>query len=310
MTDRVNIAFQGGTHGNYLRFCIDKFSTHTPDIIETPFTENNTSHKQLNYSGQINRYHPLTEEPYFKNTDERHILITVDKEDVMYIERWVTMRAGDHKVDVTQESIPVPESFLEDFPWADKFKKYYNVDLTKESIPKFLMRDFYKLSFMDLDRNGFIEFDKKLRSNKPKKTFCFPVSSFWDKDKFFDTLRKASEHLQLNLDISDTTVYDGFINGLNFMDTKDRVHDVIKAIQNNQDMDISNIDVVEQAYLSAWLEQNHRFVTVPLCDQFFKSTNEIRNWLNYYPEHYKAMNPNLPTFNGIPNPYYLAKLKK
>ena len=59
MTDRVNIAFQGGTHGNYLRFCIDKFSTHTPDIIETPFTENATSHKQLNYSGRINRYHPL-----------------------------------------------------------------------------------------------------------------------------------------------------------------------------------------------------------------------------------------------------------
>ena len=306
----VNIAFQGGTHGNYLRFCIDKFSTQTPDIIETPFTENNTSHKQLNYSGQIKRYHPLEEEPFFKHTNEPHILITVDKEDVMYIERWVTTRAGDHKVDITEESISVPESFLEDFPWADKFKKYYNVDLTKESIPKFLMRDFYKLSFMDLGKNGFVEFDKKLRLNKPKNTFCFPVSSFWDKDKFFETLQQASEHLQLNLDISDRTVHDSFINGLNFMETKDRVHDVIKAIQNHQDMDISKIDVVEQAYLSAWLEQNNKFVIVPQCDSFFQSTGEIAHWLKHYPEHYKAMNPNLPTFNDIPNPFHLWNLKK
>ena len=64
MSHLVNIAFQGGTHGNYLRFCLDKFSTLTPDINEDPFTANNTSHKTLNYSGLINRYHPLKQEPF------------------------------------------------------------------------------------------------------------------------------------------------------------------------------------------------------------------------------------------------------
>ena len=34
------------------------------------------------------------------------------------------------------------------------------------------------------------------------------------------------------------------------------------------------------------------------------------DYLKYYPEHYKAMNPNLPKFNGIPNPFYLWNLKK
>ena len=46
MGNIVNIAFQGGTHGNYLRFCIDKFSTLTKSLEGTPFTENNTSHMQ------------------------------------------------------------------------------------------------------------------------------------------------------------------------------------------------------------------------------------------------------------------------
>ncbi len=310
MSHIVNIAFQGGTHGNYLRFCIDKFSTLTANIQDTPFTENKTSHKALDYSGAVNRYHPTDEAPFFKHTDEPHILITVDKDDLIYIERWVTMRAGDHKVDITKESINLSNSFLANFQWAGKFKKYYNLDVTKEQIPKFLMRDFYKLSFIDKDKNGFIELDHKLRSNRPKNTFCFPVASFWDKDKFFDTLQQASEYLKLELDISDKSVHDSFINGLSFMDTKDRAKDVIQAIRNNQDIDITGLDVVEQAYISAWLEQNNEFIIVPVCDQFFQTTGEILAWLKHYPQHYKAMNPNLPKFNNIPNPFHLWNLKK
>ena len=75
-------------------------------------------------------------------------------------------------------------------------------------------------------------------------------------------------------------------------------------------MDIIHLDIVEQAYISAWIEKNYEFVVVPACDQFFQSTAEIINWLKHYPEHYKAMNPNLPTFNNIPNPFHLWNLKK
>ena len=306
----VNIAFQGGTHGNYLRFCIDKFSTLTPELVGTPFTENNTSHVNLNYSGSVDLYHPSETHPHFQSTNEPHILITIDKEDLLFLERWVTIRSGDHKVDVLADQVSVHSYFLEDFSWKDKLKKYYNIDLTKDSIPKFLMRDFYKLSFMDPNKSGFIIADKVLRKNKPSNTFEFPVSSFWDKDKFFSTLKQASEQLNLNLDLTDTTIHNSFIDGLNFYNTKNRVLEVTKAIRDKQDIDIRALDTVEQAYVSAWLEKNHEFVIVPVCDQFFRSTGEIVNWLEHYPQHYKAMNPNLPTFNDIPNPFHLWNLKK
>jgi hypothetical protein len=67
---------------------------------------------------------------------------------------------------------------------------------------------------------------------------------------------------------------------------------------------------VEQAYVSAWIEKNHEFVTVPLTNSFFSTTGEITYWLEHYPKHYKAMNPNLPTFDGKPNPFHLWNLKK
>ena len=311
MSNLVNVAFQGGSHGNYLRFCIDKFSTLTPDFVGPPFTENHTSHVDLDYSGKVNCYHPLIEEPFFKNTEEPHILITIQKEDLLFLDRWVTMRAGDFKVDVSKDLVNTHDKFLSNFPWTDKFKKYYNIDLTKHRAPKFLLRDFYKLSFLDPDKNGFIMLDKVLRENKPANTFEFPVSSFWDKDKFIRVLEKMNNVLNLKIDINRClTTHDLFLNRLNFMDTKHRAVDVTEAIQNKQNMDIKNLDTVEQAYVSAWIEKNHKFVIVPQCDNFFHTTNEIIDWLKYYPQHYKAMNPNLPTFNNIPNPFHLWNLKK
>lgn len=311
MGNIVNIAFQGGTHGHYLRFCIDKFSKLTQELIGTPFTKNNTSHNTLKYSGFVNQYHPSETPPHFQNTDEPHILITVDEEDLLFIERWVTRRAGDFKVDVLEDLVSVHSNFLNKFPWIDIFKKYYDIDLTKKSIPKFIMRDFYKLMFIDPAKNGFIIQDKVLRENKLSNTFEFPVSCFWNKDKFIDVLEKMNKELNLKIDINGcVSSHDLFLNRLNFLETKNRAIEVTKAIQNKQDIDIKNLDTVEQAYVSAWIEKNHEFVIVPLCNKFFDTTGEIIDWLEHYPEHYKAMNPNLPTFNGIANPYHLAKLKK
>ena len=102
----------------------------------------------------------MIEEPFFKNTEEPHILITIQKEDLLFLDRWVTMRAGDFKVDVSKDLVNTHDKFLSNFPWTDKFKKYYNIDLTKHRAPKFLLRDFYKLSFLDPDKNGFIMLDK------------------------------------------------------------------------------------------------------------------------------------------------------
>lgn len=311
MKKLVNIAFQGGTHGNYLRFCIDKFSRLTPALVGMPFTNNNTSHNLLNYSGSVSRYHPKDDYPYFQNTNEPHILITVEEEDLLFLERYVTVRAGDYKIDVSSDLISLHSNFLKSFKWTDKFQKYYNIDLSKDRIPKFIMRDFYKLSFMDTSKSGFIIADRILRKNKPSNTFEFPVSCFWDKVKFSRTLEKMDKQLHLEIDINSCLpVHDTFLDGLPLLKTKQRSQEVIKALQDKQDISIQNLDTVEQAYLSAWIEKNHQFVLVPLSNNFFSTTGEIIRWLECYPQHYKAMNPNLPTFNNIPNPFHLWNSKK
>ena len=126
MSRLVNVAFQGGTHGNFLRYCIDKFSTKTPHIDGLPFSVNNTSHNfEINYSNSVNRYHPTDNPaPYFTNPEEPHILITVDKKDLLFLERWVTQRAGDHSVDKYNDEIKLTKEFLKPFLWKEKIQKH------------------------------------------------------------------------------------------------------------------------------------------------------------------------------------------
>jgi hypothetical protein len=312
MSRLVNIAFQGGTHGNFLRYCIDKFSTKTPNINGTPFSDNNTSHNaEINYSDTITRYHPTDNPaPYFSNTNEPHILITVSKDDLLFLERWATIRAGDFNIDTNHNEILFSKEFLTKFPWKDKIEKYYGIDLSITPAPRYIIRDFYKLSFLDKSKNGFIEVDNLLKLHMPENTFCFPLANFWEKDKFKSTLAQASRELDLGLNLSDLQVHDIFLSKLHHISTRTRALDIIQAIQSKTNIDISNIDTVEQAYLSAWIEENNRFVIVPQSNSFFKTTGEIMKWLQTYPKHYKAMNPNLPKFNGIPNPFHLWNLKK
>lgn len=309
----INIVFQGGTHGNFLRYFLDRFSSLTPEILEEPFTKNGTAHKTIRYSERFNRYHPDIDSPYFKNLDQQHILITVDNNDLLFLQRIIHKRAGDFNVDLTKGTIKFPSQYIEKYNINPRFYELYNkvIDETIE-IPKYILRDFLKLCFLNPDKDGFIDKQNRYLKELPKKTLFFPVGAFWDKDKFFkeiDILNKKLD-LKLILDEKSEDIFTIFQNGIKEFTTKNRSNEIIDFLKNKKDYEISNIDVVEQAYISAWIEQNYRFITIPNTNYFFQNNKEIIDWIEWYPRHYKAMNPNLPTFNGIPNPFYLHGIKK
>ena len=94
------------------------------------------------------------------------------------------------------------------------------------------------------------------------------------------------------------------------LQTHNIVQEILDAVRKETQIQIPKLDVIQEAYIYAKLEKENDFITMPLTETFFQSTGDIISYLKYFPEHYKAINPNLPTFNGYPNPYYLAKLKK
>jgi len=296
----AHIIYQGGTHGHFLIYFLDRFSSLTPPIKELPFTDNGTSHVEVNYSKKFIGEHEVGE------AEGPMVLITIDPTDILYLERIVNERAGDLKIDVNSDFLS--DDHLEQLGWRQKLKTLYNI--TDNIVPRCVKRDLYKMGFLDVEQFGFLTQDKFLKSKMPKDTVYLPVSSFWDKAKFQDMIWRLDEKLNLEIKNVDWSVYDEFYRRLQLIHTRLRVERVIKCIEKNQEMDLTELDVVEEAYISAYLEKNNKFINVPFMHNFFTNTTEIDQWLKTYPQHYKAMNPNLPTFNGIANPYHLAKLKK
>jgi hypothetical protein len=309
----INIAFQGGTHGHFLRYFLDKFCSLTPDILEYPFTNTGAAHKKIKYSNEFQKYHPNDNSPYFKNVDQQHILITIEEDDLLFLQKIIHKRTGDFNVDLTMNSIKFPADYIRYYDVHTKFNKLYNkkIDETVE-IPRYIFRDFLKLNFLNISYDGFIFKQNKYLKELPKKVLFFPISAFWNKNKFFkeiDILNKELD-LKLILDQKSEEIFTIFQNNIKELPTKNRCNEIIDCLKNKKNYDFSDIDVVEQAYISAWIEQNYSFITIPNTNYFFKNTTEILDWIEWYPQHYKAMNPNLPTFNGIPNPFYLWNLKK
>jgi len=210
-------------------------------------------------------------------------------------------------------TIKFPANYIKCYNVNPTFSKLYDkeIDETTE-IPRYIFRDFLKLCFLNTNKDGFIDKQNRYLKELPKKTLFFPVSALWDKNKFFkeiDILNKKLD-LKLTLDEKSEDIFTMFQNNIKEFPTKDRYNEIIDCLKNKKDYKLSDIDVVEQAHISAWIEQNYRFITIPNTNYFFQNNKEILDWLDWYPQHYKAMNPNLPTFNGIPNPFYLHGIKK
>jgi hypothetical protein len=315
MGNIIYIAYQPGFHGNYLRYFLDRFSELTPAIIKSPFVASGNSHSgEINYSHLIQIYHPDREGYKFINNNQPHIFITIEEKDLLYLYRCLHTRQveeidrPDIRIKVENEKV-IFSPYLEKL-YSKKIQNIYNYDTNnKLVIPKFIFRDLIKLNFLNIKDDEVLKDNLCFKKKAPNNTFFLPISSFWEFDDFFKNVEEinARFNLQLKLDQEAKDLHREFLNRRKDYNTKDRIKTIIDCIKKKENHDLSNLDVFEEGYLSAWIESNFKFKIIPNINSFFKDIDELLEYLDWYPQHYQAMNPNLPTFNGIPNPFYLHK---
>jgi len=318
----VDVHYFGGSHGVFVKYFIDRFSRLTPEIKEEPFEPNGTSHNlSVKYSGRVRRAtfedthgNLRNDYKFLDNKHGPHILILIDEMSLMNFTRFFFVREDDHEwkstgfIETTTHMI-LSDQFVK--MYCAKFKMLYNVDIKKNNkAPKVLVRDFLKIQFLSKE-HPFLDQSNKIRKNINENTYCLNLSDIWNTDRFLSKMQEASEMLGLELELGEEAkaLHQKFLTKRKTHDTWNRVFEVIEAIKNNVDIDCTQLDLVEQGYLYAWIEKNYDFIQTPLTRSFFPDTNEIIEYIKNYPNHYKAMNPNLPTFNNIPNPFYLWNKK-
>jgi len=88
--------------------------------------------------------------------------------------------------------------------------------------------------------------------------------------------------------------------------TKDRATQALDAIQDKTNVPCEDFDVIEQAFVETELEKLHDCVLFSYGVNWFTDTTQIIDFLETYPTYLKHMNPRLPWYNNIKNPFYLT----
>jgi hypothetical protein len=312
METDIYVFNSAGCHGHYLTYLIDRFSKKTPTITELPFNNVGNSHKDIKYSG-FSFFVDVSEHNNYKDLKNQKIIKIIYDKDILYFERVAMNRAGDSNRDINNLHRDI--SFLKTYN-----NKFYNTiyklySIKNDSVPLWLLRDAYKLGFLNWNNQGSVVSSKQdikwIKDNlKNNNVYFLNVTAFFDTKTLKNELQKLSNMFELDLSLENLEeTHLEFIKNNKILQTHKYTDIVLDAIKEQKNIEIPTLDIIQQAFIYAELEKKYDFITMPLVDNFFKTTAEIFNYVNYYPTHYKAMNPNLPTFNNIPNPFFLHRQK-
>jgi len=309
----LNIVFFGGTFGNFLKYFLDKFSKHTPDIKKNPFTDIGTSHVLFweHFSGKIQRYHAS-----FINDNEGAIDLPVcmiepnTKKHFHYLKRAQWYRQGNHRF----ASKPQYNRVSTDHLWQksigemrelypeqiDSIKTLYGIkeDAYFTWIPKFIVRDWYKLEFLrNLDQSFEYRLIQTLKGHpffERQKTFHLDVETFFQWESFIPNLKELDSFFSLELDFDRIdemrSVFDQHFQADHIRQECNMIDDLL---ENKSHHDLADLEVASQAFIYAEIEKRYPDIQMPLTNRFFRDTEEIYQFIEHFPNWYRRPNPNL-----------------
>jgi hypothetical protein len=304
----IQVIYSSGTFGNCLRWMLDRFSKGSNfKDIDSPWDENNRVHgheknlynKKFSAALQVDgkgnaTIHPMADK----------VVISYKPKDLLFIERCFFYRGmlldnEQHKND--QDHIL---KYVNIISVADQ--RFVNTSFGDVSSSKNVAKELYKIRFHNINEqpwwnamNGFIA---------DKRHYQFDINAFWNQDLLASELKNISEKHNLDLQISEKVLKNIVekIKNSHVVMTKDRAHQVLDSIQSKNNMQCNALDILEQAYIEAELEKIHDSVLFPYGTNWFYDTHQINEFLETYPTYLKHMNPRLPWYNKIRNPFYLT----
>jgi len=314
MDTHIYVFNSAGCHGHYLTYLIDRLSNRTPKIEQLPFNNIGNSHNSVNYSGFVKFIDSLEHEEN-KSLKDTNIIKILYSNDILYYERVAMARAGDTDRDI--DNIHGDISFLKSYNKEFYNKIYTLYSVENDSVPKWLLRDAYKLGFLDWHKQGSVVTSKQdikwaednlVEDNTVHYT---QVGIFLAHGKLKRELQELDSAFGLELSFKNfDSIHEEFLSKNKILQTHGNTKLVLDAVKENRDIPVPPLDIIQQAYVYAELEKQFDFITMPMTESFFATTKEITDYVNLYPHHYKAMNPNLPKFNNIDNPFFLHRQNK
>lgn len=271
------IDFFGGTHGNFLELLINLFIHQIDYKVDNFFNENGACHvKNLDplYVRKIECHHYS----YFNipfNSDDLVIEIHCSEDFMVPALVNSLTRAGNQVMDISNLEIntikklsvlPKASELL-----ADIIKDYGQ----QENYPKSSIRNYFYSKF-DVPEYGIGLFNT---FNHRGKKLIFPFSAFFDYEELCINLNKCAFFLEQNFYPSDLTyrLWSEFIRVNQGYASYNKCKEAMHAILAGDSMDISSLNIVEEAWLIYKTSKIFRCFDHPLltADQFMSDTKDF-----------------------------------
>lgn len=288
------IDFFGGTHGNFLELIIDVFVCQHPfDFTKPVFNENGACHlKNMrdDYKPSIKSGHYS----YFnKPVDHDDLIIEIHSTPDWMLAALTNslLRAGDEVFDLIDlhkntikklSSLLKAKQFLADLPAEHGIQENY---------PKNVIRNYFYAKFI-MPEHGINMFNN-FKSTTTTKKIIFPFGAFYSIEQLCIQLNQIAFFLQENFypDERLIKVFNEFIACNQGYHSQIKCNNIITNILNNISMDITDCNLVEQAWINYRIAQIFRCYDHPLLTSeeyptnTMQITNAVYNWKkNDYPE--------------------------
>jgi hypothetical protein len=271
------IDFFGGTHGNFLELLINLF-IYQIDVDQTKFFNKNGSCHLKNENPLYIPKIKCNHYSYFNiplNHDD--LVIEIHCSDDFMLPAIVNslVRAGDEVIDISNlENNTIKKLFL--LPKATELLK----DIIKtygehENYPRSTIRNYFYSKF-DVPEYGIDLFNN---FNHTEKKLIFPFGAFFDYEELCLNLNKCAFFLGMNFYPTDATynIWKEFIRVNQGYQSYQKCKDAMHYILSEQSMDISNFNIVEEAWLLYRISRIFRCFNHPAMniDQFVVNTVEL-----------------------------------
>lgn len=284
----IPIDFVAGSHGNFLETILNQRF----NIVETSetFTDIGASHRkskdyEQNKLFSAKHWFQRYSSEYMEQFD-KIISIKFDQDDLLLLSSVSLLRAGDMNIDNDYLEIDTRVKLNNQFYGyiIDQIDHAYPfLDRNEVSIPRNVLREFFKFGFRNPEINGFWTIQNNMQYHRDSEVFVFKFKSFYNIDQLVSQIKDLKHFLDMKFDFSDDFYkhHKKFLSFIPYIGHKQVCDNIIGCIQTGTNIEIPDLSLFQESYINGNLERLYQkempFHSVDYC----KSTAEML----YYIEH-------------------------
>lgn len=289
----IPLDFVPGTHGNFMEYVCNRAFGFVPTEFD-PFNELGISHyrpKDYKQQAEIICGHWYQVDANVLTSAPKIIRIIFDKQDILLVHSLSLLRNHGLNIESNQLHIDTVKK-LNNKCYVSTLKQIYqsypDVNRQQDSIPRNVLREFFKFGFRDPEINGYWQCFKTMVSIDHSNQFKIVLKNLYQYESLVTTLEELSCWLRLPIKIDSwlPKIHSKFMSRIPYLDHAQVCETIVQAVVDQKHISIPALSLLQESYINGRLE-NIFLKEMPFYqDDYFTNTKDILDYL-------KCQTPNL-----------------